>query len=250
MDAHILHVDAVDEHLAFLYVVVAGDEVHQRRLAAPALSHDGDGLALGNRQVDVSQDPLFPISERYIAEFYLMLETRQALGELWLLDGVLSHQYLVYAFHRCQTLGDVVACLREVFQGVDDGVEHHHVVDEDGTRECVVVEHQHAAEPEHDDNHDCAEELRHGVCRRLAYVHSHDVVAVGRVDAVEAAVHLALGAEGLDDAQAPESLLHLAHRVAPQGLGLDALGFQLAAHPAHEPAHDGHDDEGEERQLP
>lgn len=84
----------------------------------------------------------------------------------------------------------------------------------------------------------------------LADVHLEDVVAIGVVDLGEARVHLVLRTEGLDDAQAAQRLLHLAHRVAPQGLRLDGLRLQLAAHHAHEPAEDGYEDDGEERQLP
>ena len=86
--------------------------------------------------------------------------------------------------------------------------------------------------------------------RRLTYVHSHQVVAVGGVDAVEAAVHLLLGAESLDDAQSAQRLLYLAHGIAPQGLRLHRLCLQLAADEAHEPAQNGDDNEREERQLP
>ena len=86
--------------------------------------------------------------------------------------------------------------------------------------------------------------------RRLTDVDPHDVVAVGGVDGVESAVHLAFSAEGLDDAQAAKSLFDLTHRVAPKCLCLDGLRLQFAAYPTHEPSHDGHDDEGEEGELP
>ena len=114
----------------------------------------------------------------------------------------------------------------------------------------MARKHEHTAEPQHDDYHQCAQELAHGVGQRLAYVHPHDVVAVVRVHAVEALVHLLLGTEGLDDAQSAQRFLYLTHRVAPQGLRLDALPLQLAAHNAHEPAEEGHEDDGEERELP
>ena len=67
---------------------------------------------------------------------------------------------------------------------------------------------------------------------------------------VEAAVHLILGTESLDDAQSAQRLLHLAHRVAPERLSLDALLLQAAAHHSHEPAEDGYKDDGEQRELP
>lgn len=94
----------------------------------------------------------------------------------------------------------------------------------------MVVKHQHAAEPQHDDNHHRAQKLAHGVCHLLACVDAAYVVAVFRVYLVKAPVHLLLGAEGLDDAQAAQGLLHLAHGVAPQALCLDGLLLELAAH--------------------
>ena len=84
----------------------------------------------------------------------------------------------------------------------------------------------------------------------LAGVHAAYVLAVFRVNLVKAAVHFLLGAECLYYAQSAKRLLHLAHRVAPQRLRLYRLLFQLSAHKAHKPAHYGHDDEREERQLP
>ena len=42
----------------------------------------------------------------------------------------------------------------------------------------------------------------------------------------------------------------MAHRVAPKGLRLQRAGLQFAPHHAHEPAEDGHEDDGEQRELP
>ena len=72
------------------------------------------------------------------------------------LDGVLSLQDLVDTFHRGQTLGDVIARLRELFQRLDDAVEDHHVVDERRTCDGLVVQYEDASEPQHDDDHQCA----------------------------------------------------------------------------------------------
>ena len=88
------------------------------------------------------------------------------------------------------------------------------------------------------------------MCRRLTDVHSHDIVAVGGIDLIETAVHLPLGTEGLDDTQTTECLLHLTHGIAPKGLSLDRVLFQLTTYPAHKPSHEGYDGQGEECQLP
>ena len=51
---HVLDVDAVDEHLALLHVVVTGYQVDEGRLASAALSHYGYGLAFLHGEVDVA----------------------------------------------------------------------------------------------------------------------------------------------------------------------------------------------------
>ena len=67
---------------------------------------------------------------------------------------------------------------------------------------------------------------------------------------VEAAGHAFLGVEGLDDAQAAQGLLYLRHGVAPERLGFQRAALELFADDAHDPAHDGNEEDGEQRQLP
>ena len=86
-------------------------------------------------------------------EFNLMVKALDGLGVGGLLDGVLRHQDLIDALHRGESLGDVITCLGEVLQRIDDGIEHHHIIYEDRARERVVVQYQHTTEPQHDDNH-------------------------------------------------------------------------------------------------
>ena len=114
----------------------------------------------------------------------------------------------------------------------------------------MIIQYQDTTEPQHDDNHHRTQELAHRVGHRLTDIHLHDVIAVGRIDGVETTVHLLLGTEGLDDAEAAKRLFHLTHRVAPQCLRLHALSLQLTAYPPHEPPHDGNDDECKHRELP
>ena len=248
--AHVFHVDTVYEHLAFLHVIIAGNQVKQRRLAAAALPHQGDGLAFWYHEVDVSQHPSLVILERNVAELYLVLKGDEGLGMLRFLDGHLRFQYLVYPFHGSQALGNVVAGLGEFLQRIDDAVEYHEVVNERGAGDGIVIEHQDSAKPQHDDNHHRAQELAHGVRHLLADIHPHDERAVSVIHPGEAFVHLFLRAESLDDAQSAQRLFHLAHGVAPELLRFDAAGFQFPAHIAHEPAEEGHEEEREERELP
>ena len=248
--AQVFHVDAVDEHLALLHVVVARYQVNQCGLSRARLSHDGNGLALLDDEVYIAQHPLFAVAERHIAELYLVLERLDILRVLGFLDVVLGHQYLVHALHRGQSRRDVVAGLREFLQRVDDAVENHQVIDERTARDGGVVQHLHAAEPQHDDNHHRAQELAHGVRQLLARVHPEYVVAVFLVHLSELCVHLVLGVECLDDAQSAQRLLHHAHRIAPKRLRLHRVLLQAAAHIAHEPTEQRHEYDGEKRKLP
>ena len=150
--AEVFDVYAVDEHLALLHVIIARNEVDECRLAAAALSHQRNGLALWNDEVDVAQHPLLAVAERHMAKLDLVLERADVLGVGRLLYGVLCLEDLVDALHRCEALGYVVACLGEVFERVDDRVEHHEIIDERRSRQDLLVEHQDAAHPQHDDD--------------------------------------------------------------------------------------------------
>jgi len=80
--------------------------------------------------------------------------------------------------------------------------------------------------------------------------HADHAAAELVVDETETAVHLLLGDEGLDDAQAAQGLLNLCHDLAQSGLNVDGLILQLLAHGTHdEDGGNGHE-EHEQRELP
>ena len=99
MDAELAHIDAVDEHLTFLNVVVTRYEVDECRLAAAALSYKCYGLALLYHEVDILQYPLLAILERDVAELNLVLERLYMYGVFGFLDGVFCLEYLVDTLH-------------------------------------------------------------------------------------------------------------------------------------------------------
>ena len=183
-------------------------------------------------------------------ELYLVVEAVECHGLLRVVDGHFGLQYLVHALHGGQTLRNVVAGLAELLERIDDGVEHHEVVDESRAAQRVVVQYENAPHPKHDDDHHRAQKLAHRMGQLLSDVHTHHVVTVVAVHLVEAFVHLLFRTEGLDDAQTAQRLFHLTHRVAPQQLRLDGVLFEFPAHQPHEPSEHGHEDNGEKRQLP
>ena len=179
-----------------------------------------------------------------------MLKAMNVYRMLAFLDLYLCLQNLVDPLHGSQTFGNVISGLGKLFQRIDNGVEHHQVIDKLGAAERMVVENKDAADPKHDDDHHRAEKLAHRVGKLLSDVHAHDVVAVAAVDAVKALVHLFFRTEGFNNAQSAQCLLDLAHGVAPQSLCRHAARFELTADKAHEPAKDRNKDNGEQRELP
>ena len=221
MHGQVFHVDTVDKHLALLYVVVSRNEVYHRTLSATALSYQGNGFSLGNHQVDVLQHinqlvvAVVGIGEGYIAEFYLVFEAYYVFRIFLVPDFYLCLQYLVDTVHGGKTFRDVVACLRELFQWIDDAVEHDEIEDDGRTVDASVVENENTSKPQYDDDEYGAQELTHRMRHLLTDVYSHDVVAIQSVHFGEGYIHLVLCTESLDDAQASECFLYHAHGVAP-----------------------------------
>ena len=139
LNTQVLYVDTVDEHFALLHVIIARNQVNHRRFATAALSDDGNRLSFLYREVDVAQNPLFTVSERYVLKLYLMVKTVDMLRLGRFLDGVFCHENLVNTFHGSQAFRNVVTSLRELFQWVDDAIENHHIIDKRRTRNGLVV---------------------------------------------------------------------------------------------------------------
>ena len=127
-----------------------------------------------------------------------------------LLDGILGTENLVYTLPAAHADGDVVECLGEVLDRVEDIVEHHQVVDEGGSLHARhAVEDDVTSCPHHDDDDAGAHKLAGGMCGTLTYGHAHHCIAVGVVDMGKAVLHLALGEESLDDTQSAQGLIEL-----------------------------------------
>ena len=198
----------------------------------------------------MAQNPFLGIAETYVAELYLVLERCRTDRVFLLRYVVFGFENLVDALHTGKSHRDCVACLGELFERIDYGIEDDHVVDECRSGQRHFVKHEDTTEPQDYDNHHCTKELRHRMSKTLPYAHLDDLVAMLVVDVTEAFVHLFLGAERLDDAQTAESFLHLRHSVAPKVLSLQRARFQLSSYAPHDKAHDRDEDECEECQLP
>lgn len=157
MDTHVPDVHTVDEHLAFLHIIVAWDKVYKGRFAASRLSHKSHCLSLAHSEVDVSQNPFLGIAETYVAELYLVLERCRTDRAFLLRYVVFGFENLVDALHTGKSHRDCVACLGELFERIDYGIEDDHVVDECRSGQRHFVKHEDTTEPQDYDNHHCAE---------------------------------------------------------------------------------------------
>ena len=247
----VLYVYTINQHFPFLYIVIARNQVHHGRLARTRLSHQGDGLSLFDAQVDVLQNPLGIILERYVLEFNLVLQRTDVyrIGNLWHL--VFGHQDLVHTLHAGQALWNGIAGFREFLQRVDEAIEHHQVEDEGRSRDgAVVVQNQGTAKPKDNRDEYRTQEFAHRVSHLLAGIHSVDGFSVLVVRIHESLVHLVLGIERLDDAQSTQGLFQLCHEVTPLVLCYQRLALQHSAYSSHNPTHERKYGNGKECQLP
>ena len=215
------------------------------------MSHQGNGLSLFNGQVDVLQDPLGIILERYVLELDLLLQRTDVyrVGNLWHL--VFGHENLVYTLHAGQTLWNGIAGFGEFLQRIDEAIKHHQVEDEG--RSCdgaVVIQNQGASKPQDNHNQYGTQEFTHRVSHLLAGIYSVDGFSVLVVGVCKSLVHLVLGIERLDDAQSAQSFFQLCHEVTPLVLCHQRFAFQHSAYSSHNPTHEREYGNGEEGQFP
>ena len=252
-DAELADVGAVEEYLSLLHVVVAWQEVNEGGLARARLAYEGNGLSAAEGEIDVVEHVLavLVVTERDVAQFDALLQGMDGSGGGGFLDGVYSLEDFVYALHGGHALRYVVGRLGEIFQGLDEAVEDDHVEDEGGSVDAAVVgEDEGAAVPEDEDDEHGAEEFAGGMGQGLAQVDLDEQPAVLVGAVFEAAGHLVLGGEGLDDAHAAEGFLKLRHDFAPLSLGFKRALLEFANDAGEGPYQKGHDENGEEGELP
>ena len=247
-----LYVFAVDGDFAVGHVVVARQEVHERRFAAAALPHEGYGLpALHGEVHAVKHLRVSVVTERNVFEFDFIFQSLDVFGVFDFLNSVGRFQYFVHALHGGHAFGNVVSGFGEVFDRLYDAVKDHHVEDKrrrvDGR---TVRENQRAAIPEHQHDKGRAEKFAHGVGHRLPQGHADTGAAKFLRTFAEAIRHFLFGGEGLDNSHAAERLVELCHRFAPFSLRFERVLFEPPSQPSHAPHHQRHHDDGEHRELP
>ena len=193
----------------------------------------------------------FCVVEGDVAQFYLFFEVVEWFGFCFFFDGVLCFEYVVDAFHGCESHGYHVGLACEVFDGVDDAIEDDHVEDEGGSvDESVAVQYEPSAEEQYDDDDECAHGFGHWVCGVDAHHHADHSFAEFVVDEVEAFGHFLFGDECFDDAQSAECFFYLCHYLGESCLHGGGLVFESFADGSHEPCCGWCDDEDEDGELP
>ena len=251
-DAHILYVGTVNQNLTLLHVVIAWQEVDQRRFTRTRLPHQRNSSSARYGQIDMFQH-LAPsvVAEADVAELNLMLQPLQLLRMIRLLDGIFGQQYFVDTLHRSESLRNVITCLGEFLQRIDDTIENNKIEDERRSIDSrTVVQNKCTSKPQNNDNEARTQKFTHWMGQSLTRGHAVDCISIVIAALIETLFHLLLGNESLDDAQATQRLLQLGHRVAPLALCLERLPLQFLTYSTHHPTHGRHYKQCEHGQLP
>jgi hypothetical protein len=142
------YVDAIDSDGALDSVVETRNEVDEGGFARARLSDKSDGLAFVDSEVDIAEDPIVLIFERYVVETDFVVERVDRLGVRGFGNGVLSIENSVDALERSHAFLDAITSARELFERVDYRVEDDEIVDEFGRRDATIaVEDEESAIP-------------------------------------------------------------------------------------------------------
>ena len=214
-EACLPHIHAINQDLPLRHVVEAGQQIDQRALARSRLPHQCHRLAFRDRQVDIFQHPLILILEPDIP-IGDRLPQGDRLRLLRIEDRPLRLQDLIHTLHRGQPLLDGIDRLAQILGGVDDAIKNHQVIDK-GRRvnRAVGTQDQGAAIPQHDRDCGCSQELTHRMRQLLAAINPVGQPAKRLVAPLKPLLNLPLRVKRLDDAQAAQGLLDLAHQEAP-----------------------------------
>ncbi len=243
LDLGLPQIDAIDRDPSLLRIVEARHEVHERRLAAARRADDRRHLARPCREAHVLEDGLLGVvAERHVLEADRVLDPPEHDGVLRLDDLGLRVEDLEDAVHRRGRVLERVVARRE---GLGRHV-HHEDEREEGSEAAEVepprvVDHERPAREEDDRDRDVVYELHPALGGRAVpddAERRHEVVARPVLEAL----HLvAFAAEGLDDTDAREHLLHGLEDVRDRGLA-------AARAPADALPPDAHGDEDRERE--
>jgi hypothetical protein len=142
------YVDVIDSDGALDSVVETRNEVDEGGFARARLSDKSDGLAFVDSEVDIAEDPIVLIFERYVVETDFVVERVDRLEVRGFGNGVLSIENSVDALERSHAFLDAITSARELFERVDYRVEDDEIVDEFRRRDATIaIENEESAIP-------------------------------------------------------------------------------------------------------
>ena len=99
-NTNITYTGSVDCDISFLHIVIARQQIHQRRFTRPRLSYQCDRLTFRNCQVHMLQHfPFTVITESDILKLNFVIQSLQRFRIRNFFDLILSFQNLVYTLH-------------------------------------------------------------------------------------------------------------------------------------------------------
>ena len=195
------YVDAIDCDGALDSVVETRDEVDEGGFARARLSDKGDGLAFADSEVDIAENPIVLVFERYVVETDCVIERVDRLGVRGFGNGVLSIENSVDALERSHAFLDAITSARELFERVDYRVEDDEIVDEFRRRDATIaVEDEVATIPKENGDDGSAKKFADRMSKEIARVDAIESEADGVVERLKTISEFFFGIEGLDDA--------------------------------------------------
>ena len=100
VDGKIANVHPVNRNGAALHIVIPRNKIHQSRFSRPRLSHERNGLALRNCDIDVLKHFLLSVvGEEHVLHFNLVVESSHLHRSRDFLNIILRLENLVHPLH-------------------------------------------------------------------------------------------------------------------------------------------------------
>ena len=195
------YVDAIDCDGALDSVVETRDEVDEGGFARARLSDKGDGLAFVDSEVDIAENPIVLVFERYVVETDCVIERVDRLRIARFDNSVLCVENSVDALERSHTFLDAISSARELFERVEYGVENDEIVYKFRRRDATIaVEDEVATIPKENGDDGSAKKFADRMSKEIARVDAIESEANGVVERLKTISEFFFGIEGLDDA--------------------------------------------------
>ena len=195
------YVDVIDCDRTLDSVVETRDEVDEGGFARARLSDKGDGLAFADSEVDIAENPIVLVFERYVVETDCVIERVDRLRIARFYNSVLCVENSIDALERSHAFLDAITSARELFERVDYRVEDDEIVYKFRRRDATIaVEDEVATIPKENGDDGSAKKFADRMSKEIARVDAIESEADGVVERLKTISEFFFGIEGLDDA--------------------------------------------------